>query len=347
MLVLGIDTSCDDTSAGVVTGDLSILSNVVSSQDEVHTKFGGVVPELASRKHLENIIPIVDSALVTANVKLKEIDVIAVTQGPGLVGSLVAGISAAKAMSLALQIPLLGVNHLEGHIASSLLTKSPPPPRFPFVALVVSGGHTSLYLVKKDGGGDNGQIEYILKGQTLDDAAGEAFDKVAKLLNLGYPGGRLIEKAAALARDAGGEGVTFPRAYLKKGSFDFSFSGVKTSVRNFIVKSEKNGDLDGELKGRIAQGFQEAVVEVLVKKSISLVLEQGVDTLVVCGGVAANGRLRDAIFEGAVEHDIRVVIPERELCTDNGAMIGVVGVLKAHEARLDNLSMNAISRLKI
>ncbi|MBN1572100.1 MAG: tRNA (adenosine(37)-N6)-threonylcarbamoyltransferase complex transferase subunit TsaD [Deltaproteobacteria bacterium] len=354
MLVLGIDTSCDDTSAAVVTGDFKILSNIVSSQDEVHTKFGGVVPELASRKHLENIIPIIDSALETAGVSLKEIDIIAVTQGPGLVGSLVSGISAAKAMSLALEIPLLGVNHIEGHIASSLLTEDPPT--LPFVALVVSGGHTSLYVVREIGGENGGgDMEYILMGQTLDDAAGEAFDKVAKLLGLGYPGGRLIEGAAAAARDRGEEGVKFPRAYLEKDSFDFSFSGVKTSVRNFIKEREADGQLNGELTRRIALGFQEAVVEVLVTKSIGLALSyvnidgrsDSIKTVVLCGGVASNSALREAMIERANEHGIRVVIPKRELCTDNGAMIGAVGVIKAGEASLERGDMNAISRMKI
>ncbi len=354
MLVLGIDTSCDDTSAAVVTGDFKILSNIVSSQDEVHTRFGGVVPELASRKHLENIIPIVDSALETAGTSLKSIDVIAVTQGPGLVGSLVSGISAAKAMSLALKIPLLGVNHIEGHIASSLLVEDPP--ELPFVALVVSGGHTSLYVVRRLEGGQVGKdMEYVLRGQTLDDAAGEAFDKVAKLLGLGYPGGRPIEEEAAAARDRGEEGVKFPRAYLEKGSFDFSFSGVKTSVRNFIKEREADGQLNGGFKRRIALGFQEAVVEVLVTKSIRLALSEAnidgrfdsIKTIVLCGGVASNSALREAMIERANEHGIKVVIPKRELCTDNGAMIGAVGVVKAEDAGLENGGMNAISRLKI
>jgi N6-L-threonylcarbamoyladenine synthase len=344
MLVLGIDTSCDDTSAAVVTGDFRVLSNVVSSQDEVHTRFGGVVPELASRKHLENIIPIVDTALETAGTTLKEIDVIAVTQGPGLVGSLVSGISAAKAMSMALKIPLLGVNHIEGHIASSLLVEDPP--KLHFAALVVSGGHTSLYVVRE---GKGGGMEYNLMGQTLDDAAGEAFDKVAKLLDLGYPGGRLVEEAAAEAVERGEEGVRFPRAYLEKGSFDFSFSGVKTSVRNFIREKEAEGQMDDRLVRDIALGFQEAVIEVLVEKSVRLALSEAdsIETIVLCGGVASNTALREAMVGRAEEHGIKVVIPNRELCTDNGAMIGAVGVVRAGDASLENGGMNAISRMKI
>lgn len=331
MLVLGIDTSCDDTCAAVLGDDFEILSSIVSSQDEIHGRFGGVVPELASRKHVENIIPIVDHALVSAGVTFSDIDLIAVTRGPGLVGSLVVGVSAAKAISLARSIPLVGVNHLEGHIASSFLI--PDRPGYPFVALVVSGGHTNLYVARGEG-------EYILRGQTVDDAAGEAFDKVAKLLGLGYPGGKAIESAAAAAR---GTPVHFTRPLLKKGLYDFSFSGLKTAVRTVVVAAAV---LDDVLIGRIAAGFQEAVVDVLVKKTLNLAKKESIQTIVVTGGVAANSRLRAAMAERAGVN-VKVVLPPKHLCTDNAAMIAAAGRIRANEASLDNLSLNAVSRWMI
>ncbi|MBN1881817.1 MAG: tRNA (adenosine(37)-N6)-threonylcarbamoyltransferase complex transferase subunit TsaD [Deltaproteobacteria bacterium] len=332
MYILGIDTSCDDTSAAVVTDDLTIKSNIVSSQHEIHGKFGGVVPELASRRHLENIIPVIDHALRTADVSIDEIDLIAVTRGPGLVGSLVVGVSAAKAICEARGIPIIGVNHIEGHITSSLMTEHPL--EFPFVCLVVSGGHTNLYLAESTG-------TYRLVGRTRDDAAGEAFDKVAKLLNLGYPGGRPIEEKA---REYTGETLSFPRAYLEKDSFDFSFSGVKTAVRNYIKKKARISDID---VARIAHGFQEAVVEVLVDKTIRLAEEHGVDAVTLTGGVAANGRLREEMEKQAVRNGMRVVAPPIKLCTDNAAMIAAVGVLRRAEAKEHDLFMNAISRWKL
>ncbi|MBN2224630.1 MAG: tRNA (adenosine(37)-N6)-threonylcarbamoyltransferase complex transferase subunit TsaD [Deltaproteobacteria bacterium] len=332
MLVLGIDTSCDDTCAAVLKDDFEILSSVVSSQDEVHGRFGGVVPELASRKHVENIIPIIDHALSSARAALSDIDVIAVTRGPGLVGSLVVGVSAAKALSLSRSIPLLGINHIEGHIASSFLT--PNRPAYPFVALVVSGGHTNLYIARREG-------EYMLMGQTLDDAAGEAFDKVAKLLGLGYPGGRAIESAANRVR---GEPVEFTRPYMKKGSHDFSFSGIKTAARNVVAAAEA---LDEALIGRIAAGFQEAVIDVLVSKTLDLARRESIDTIVVTGGVAANTRLRTVMDERASKRGTRVLLPPKHLCTDNAAMIAAVGRIRAHEAALNNLTLNAVSRWTI
>jgi N6-L-threonylcarbamoyladenine synthase len=329
MLILGIDTSCDDTCAAVLRDDFEIVSSVVSSQDEVHSRFGGVVPELASRKHVENIIPIIDHALTSARVTLSDIDLIAVTRGPGLVGSLVVGVSAAKALSLARAIPLVGVNHLEGHIASSLLGSDRPV--YPFVALVVSGGHTNLYIARHEG-------DYCLVGQTRDDAAGEAFDKVAKLLGLGYPGGRAIEEAA---QRAGGTPVEFTRPYLKKGSSDFSFSGIKTAARNVVAAG---APLDESLVARIAAGFQEAVVDVLVEKTVELARRESIGTVVVTGGVAANSRLREAMAQRALSSGITALLPPKQLCTDNAAMIAAAGSIRAHEAALNNLTMNAVSR---
>lgn len=332
MNILGIDTSCDDTSAAVVTDDLKIRSNIVSSQHEIHGKFGGVVPELASRRHLENIIPVIDHALRVADVSFDEIDCIAVTRGPGLIGSLVVGIAAAKAICEARSIPILGVNHIEGHITTSLMTDDPP--EFPFVCLVVSGGHTNLYLAQSPG-------TYRLMGQTRDDAAGEAFDKVAKLLGLGYPGGRPIEETA---RKFSGETLPFPRAYLEKDSFDFSFSGVKTAVRTHIKKEESLSE--GETS-RIAHGFQEAVVGVLVDKAVRLAEYHGVRAVSLTGGVAANGRLRDEMQDRAGSFGIRVVAPPITLCTDNAAMIAAVGALRRTEAKEHDLKMNAVSRWKL
>ncbi len=331
MLILGIDTSCDDTCAAVLRDDFEVLSSIVSSQDEVHGLFGGVVPELASRKHVENIIPIIDHALTSAGVTLSDIDLIAVTRGPGLVGSLVVGVSAAKALSLAREIPLVGVNHLEGHIASSFL--GPERPAYPFVALVVSGGHTNLYIARRE-------REYRLMGQTMDDAAGEAFDKAAKLLGLGYPGGRAIEAAA---QRAGGAPVEFTRPHIKKRSYDFSFSGIKTAVRNVVAAH----DLDEGLVARIAAGFQEAVVDVLVKKSVELARSESINTIVVTGGVAANSRLREVMTRRASSRGIRALLPPKQLCTDNAAMIAAAGSIRAGEAALDNLTMNAVSRWTI
>jgi N6-L-threonylcarbamoyladenine synthase len=329
MLILGIDTSCDDTCAAVLRDDFEIVSSVVSSQDEVHSRFGGVVPELASRKHVENIIPIIDHALTSARVTLSDIDLIAVTRGPGLVGSLVVGVSAAKALSLARAIPLVGVNHLEGHIASSLLGSDRPV--YPFVALVVSGGHTNLYIARHEG-------DYCLVGQTRDDAAGEAFDKVAKLLGLGYPGGRAIEEAA---QRAGGTPVEFTRPYLKKGSSDFSFSGIKTAARNVVAAG---APLDESLVARIAAGFQEAVVDVLVEKTVELARRESIGTVVITGGVAANSRLREAMAQRALSSGITALLPPKQLCTDNAAMIAAAGKIRVHEAALNNLTMNAVSR---
>jgi N6-L-threonylcarbamoyladenine synthase len=332
MLVLGIDTSCDDTCAAVLGDDFEILSSIVSSQDEIHGPFGGVVPELASRKHVENIIPIIDHALASARATLSDIDLISVTRGPGLVGSLVVGVSAAKAMSLARQIPLVGINHLEGHIASSFLI--PDRPAYPFVVLVVSGGHTNLYVARRAG-------EYILMGQTMDDAAGEAFDKVAKLLGLGYPGGKAIESAAARVC---GKPVEFTRPFMKKGSYDFSFSGIKTAARTVVAAQTA---LDETVIGRIAAGFQEAVVDVLVSKTLGLARREHIQTIVVVGGVAANSCLRDAMTERAAVSGARVLLPPKQLCTDNAAMIAAVGIIRAGRASLDNLSMNAVSRWMI
>jgi len=331
MQILGIETSCDETAAAVVVDGTRILSSVVASQIDVHHRYGGVVPELASRKHLEAIVPVVTEALDRAGVELNRLDGLAVTQGPGLIGSLLVGFSYAKALAYALQLPWIGVNHLEGHIHSVFLQPSPPP--FPFIALLVSGGHTNLYYVTD-------YLEIILLGQTRDDAAGEAFDKVAKMLALGYPGGIVIDRLARAGKPAA---IEFPRAYLDKSGFDFSFSGIKTAVNRFIQTHpaeyrEKAAD--------IAAGFQEAVVDVLTFKTVSACLQKGCRHLALVGGVAANSRLRERIRTDAARAGLAVHLPPLELCGDNAAMIAAAGYRYLKEGRVADIRADVYSRTK-
>ena len=310
MVILGIETSCDETAAAVVKDGTSILASVVSSQVEVHQRYGGVVPELASRKHIEAIVPVVDEALNKAGLPLTEIDAIAVTRGPGLVGALLVGYSFAKSLAYALGVPWVGVNHLEGHIHSVFLEDDPPA--FPFVALLASGGHTSIYHVTD-------HITLELMGQTRDDAAGEAFDKVAKMLDLGYPGGGIIDR---LSKQGDPTRIKFPRSYLDKASFDFSFSGIKTAVNRYAATHRNQIK---EHIADIAAGFQEAVMEVLTHKAIHAAVEKGCDRLALVGGVAANSRLREKLKADAGHKGIQVHVPSIDLCGDNGAMIAAVG----------------------
>ncbi len=336
MRVLAIETSCDDTGAAVVLDGRKILSNVVSSQVSVHQKYGGVVPELASRKHIEMIVPIVEEALERAGVSLKEIDGMAVTQGPGLVGSLLVGLSFAKALAFARGIPLIGVNHIEAHLSAIFLEEDPP--KFPFIGLVVSGGHTSLFRVEGFG-------RYRLLGQTRDDAAGEAFDKVAKLLRLGYPGGPIIDELSSKGHS---KGIRFPRASLGKGSFDFSFSGVKTAVVNFVkAHPEPPGGFPKEVIRDIVSSFQEAVVDVLVKNTFLAATQEGLKRVVLSGGVAANRFLRKRMVEEASERKVRVYLPSPSFCTDNAAMVGVVGYEYLKRGMRSPLSLNAFSNLPL
>ncbi len=336
MIVLAIETSCDDTGAAVLLDGRKILSNVVSSQIFIHQKYGGVVPELASRRHIESIVPIVNQALEEAKVTLSEIDGIAVTQGPGLVGSLLVGLSFAKSLSFARGIPFIGVNHIEGHLSAIFLEKDSP--RFPFIGLVVSGGHTSLFRV--DGFG-----KYKRLGQTRDDAAGEAFDKVAKLLGLGYPGGPIIDE---LSQKGNPKAIRFPRPSLGKNSFDFSFSGLKTSVVNYVKSSpEPVEGYPEDLIRDIVSSFQEAVVEVLVKKTLQAAQYLGLRRIVVSGGVAANRRLRERMKEGASEEKMKVYLPSPSFCTDNAAMVGVVGYEYLKRGIQSPLSLNAFSNLPL
>jgi N6-L-threonylcarbamoyladenine synthase len=336
MRVLAIETSCDDTGAAVVLDGRKILSNVVSSQVPIHQKYGGVVPELASRRHIESIVPIVKEALEIAKLTLSEIDGIAVTQGPGLVGSLLVGLSFAKSIAFATGLPFIGVNHIEAHLSAIFLEEKSP--RFPFIGLVVSGGHTSLFRV--DGFG-----KYRRLGQTRDDAAGEAFDKVAKLLGLGYPGGPIIDE---LSKTGNPKAIRFPRASLGKDSFDFSFSGLKTAVVNYVkAHPEPPGGYSEDLIKNIVSSFQEAVVEVLVKKTVQAAQHQGLKRIVLSGGVAANQRLRQKIKEELFEQKLKVYIPSPSFCTDNAAMVGVVGYEYLKRGIRSLLSLNAFSNLPL
>jgi N6-L-threonylcarbamoyladenine synthase len=329
MNILGIESSCDETAAAVVKDGCLIQATVVSSQVQVHHRYGGVVPELASRKHIEAIVPVVDEALTEARLPLSGIEAIAVTRGPGLVGALLVGFSFAKSLAYALGIPWVGVNHLAGHINSIFL--EPDPPSFPYVALLVSGGHTSIYYVT-----DHTSAE--LMGQTRDDAAGEAFDKVAKMLGLGYPGGGIIDR---LAKEGDSAKIKFPRSYLDKSTFDFSFSGIKTAVLRYITNHPQEFR---EQIPDIAAGFQEAVLEVLSYKVIRAAAEKGCGRIALVGGVAANSRLREKLTADAGLKGFSVHIPSIHLCGDNAAMIAGVGYHYLKAGMVAELADDVFSR---
>ncbi len=328
MLILGIDTSCDDTSASVVEDGRRILSNIVSSQSDIHARYGGIVPELASRRHIEMIIPVVDEAIKQAGVRLTDLSAVAVCKGPGLVGSLLIGCSFAKALCYSSHIPLVAVNHLEGHLLSVFLES--PSPEFPFLSLIVSGGHTSLHIAEDFG-------RYTELGRTRDDAAGEAYDKVSKLLGLGYPGGPVIDR---LAEKGDPKAIDFPRAYLPE-SFDFSFSGLKTAVLHFLRKEnllENPLPPDSQPLHDIAASFQAAVVDVLVRKTEWAVKKKWLRQVTLSGGVSANSGLRKKMLEMGEEKGVAVFFPSVSLCTDNAAMIAAAGhhhFLKKDFAGLD------------
>jgi N6-L-threonylcarbamoyladenine synthase len=332
MLILGIETSCDETAAAVVKDGTTTLSSVVSSQIEVHHPFGGVVPELASRKHIEAIVPVVRAALDNAEVQLDRIDGVAATQGPGLVGSLLVGFSFAKALAFSMGVPWIGINHLEGHINSVFLEPDPPP--FPFVALLVSGGHTAIYHVTS-------HIDIELMGQTRDDAAGEAFDKVSKMLGLGYPGGKVISDMAAKGDP---KKIVFKRSYLDKKQYDFSFSGIKTGVNRYLQTSGIEG-IDHIQD--IAAGFQEAVVDVLSYKLLHAAQQKKCNHAAIVGGVAANTRLRTKVMDQAAPKGLHVHIPSPDLCGDNAAMIAAVGFHYLSQGVSSNLDSDVFSRARI
>jgi len=331
MIVLGIESSCDETAAAVVSDGHQVLSSVVASQVAVHHPYGGVVPELASRKHIEAIVPVVSRAVAKAGITAAQIDGVAVTQGPGLVGSLLVGFSFAKGFAYGHGIPWVGVDHLEGHINSVFLEPEPPP--FPFVALLVSGGHTSIYHVTS-------HREFHLLGQTRDDAAGEAYDKVAKMLGLGYPGGEVIDRLAAQGNPST---VFFTRPFIDKDRFDFSFSGIKSAVSRYI---QTHRETYQDNQAHIAAGFQAAVVEVLSYKVIRAASEKGCRHLAVVGGVAANQGLRMVVTRDAAEAGITVHIPSVDLCGDNAAMVAAVGYHRLKAGECAGMDEDVYSRIK-
>jgi N6-L-threonylcarbamoyladenine synthase len=327
MLVLGIETSCDETAAAVVEDGQVLRSSVLSSQVDLHYPYGGVVPELASGRHIEVVDQVVESALSKAGCRLKDLDAVSVTSGPGLAGALLVGISFAKALAYSLKIPLLAVNHLEGHIASVFLES--PKIIFPCIVLVVSGGHTNLYYVK-------GYGQSRLLGQTRDDAAGEAFDKAARMMGLGYPGGPVIDRLARLGDPTK---IKFPRAYLAKGSLDFSFSGLKTALLHYLQKQGGTAELKDQLPDLLA-GFQEAIVDVLVAKTFWAAEKYRTKTIGIAGGVAANTALRSRMESCAKESEIQLRLPSLKFCTDNAAMIALAGYHQYILGRLASLQLS-------
>jgi len=332
MLTLGIESSCDDTCAAVLEGADTLLSNVVSSQNHIHNRFGGVVPELASRKHLEMICPTVMQSLEQANATLDDIDLISVTRGPGLIGSLLVGFSYAKALSYTKKIPFIGVDHMSGHLLSIFLEKEKPP--FPYIGLIISGGTSSIYLVAD-------QSQFTLLGRTRDDAAGEAFDKVAKLLGFDYPGGPMISKIAAQGKSS----IDFPRAWLEEDSLDFSFSGLKTAVFNYCNRENQKGNqlnIDD-----ICTSFQEAVVDVLVVKTLKASNKFNINTIVLGGGVSANSRLRQVMEQCCREKQKTLYLPRPSYCTDNGAMIALAGYFQFDKKQHLLYDSDVYSRLKL
>ena len=332
-LALGIETSCDETAAAVIRNGREIVSNVVLSQIDIHQKYGGVVPEIASRHHIEAIFPVINEALEKAEVTLDDLDVIAVAYGPGLVGSLLVGVAAAKALAFAKQIPLVGVNHIEGHIYANFLDGQQVAP--PLVCLTVSGGHTDLLLIPRLG-------EYEILGRTRDDAAGEAFDKVARVLGLPYPGGPQIER---LARTGNREAISFPRGLLEKDNFDFSFSGLKTAALNYLNGAKQKGE-EVHLPD-FAASFQWAIIDVLTDKLITAAQEHKVRQVVLSGGVAANDTFRAHVAEKVREVGMELLYPPRHLCTDNAAMIGSAGYFRYLAGRRSDYALNAVANLRL
>ncbi|GEN46272.1 DNA-binding/iron metalloprotein/AP endonuclease [Alkalibacillus haloalkaliphilus] len=324
-LILAIETSCDETAAAVVQDGTKLLSNVVATQMDIHQKFGGVVPEVASRHHIEQMTVVLEQAVTEANVTMEDIDAVAVTEGPGLVGALLVGVNAAKALAYAHGKPVIGVHHIAGHIYANRLEKEF---EFPLLSLVVSGGHTELIYMEEHG-------EYEIIGETRDDAAGEAYDKVAKALSLPYPGGPQIDRLAQEGKDT----YNFPRSYLEEGSYDFSFSGLKTAVINKLHHLRQKGEeIDVE---NVATSFQESVIDVLVDKTYDAAKDYGVKQLIVAGGVSANKTLRARMEQRFAETDVELAIPPLYLCTDNAAMIGAAASVEYHKQNYASLNLNA------
>ena len=331
--ILAIETSCDETSAAVVVDGRKVLSNIISSQIDIHTKFGGVVPEVASRKHIEAISVVVQEALDKAGVELKDVDAVGVTYGPGLVGALLVGVQYAKGIAYAADKPLIKVNHIEGHISANFIEHEELKP--PFVCLVVSGGHTFIVHMKNYGG-----FEVI--GETRDDAAGEAFDKVARAIGLGYPGGPKIDK---LAKEGNENAIKFPRANFHDNSLDFSFSGLKSAVLNYLNSMEmKKEEIN---RADVAASFQKAVVDVLVNNAMEACKKKKVNKIAIAGGVASNSALRKTMIEEGAKRNITILFPEPILCTDNAAMIGSAAYFEYIKGNIAALDFNAIPNLKL
>ncbi|MCR5117643.1 MAG: tRNA (adenosine(37)-N6)-threonylcarbamoyltransferase complex transferase subunit TsaD [Lachnospiraceae bacterium] len=333
ILILAIESSCDETAAAVVKNGREVLSNVISSQIDLHTIYGGVVPEIASRKHIENINPVIREALSNANVTLKDMDAIAVTYGPGLVGALLVGVSEAKAISFATGIPLIGVHHIEGHISANYIENKDLEP--PFVCLVVSGGHSHLVKVLDYG-------EYEILGRTRDDAAGEAFDKVARAIGLGYPGGPKIDK---VAKSGNPDAISFPRAKVVGSEYDFSFSGLKSAVLNYLNSCEMKGEQI--VVEDVAASFQKAVVDVLTEHSVRAVRESGMKKFALAGGVASNSALRESVAKAMEAEGVSFYKPSPILCTDNAAMIGAAGYYEFIKGQRSGYDLNAVPALKL
>lgn len=333
IFILAIESSCDETAAAVVKNGRFVLSNIISSQIDLHKLYGGVVPEIASRKHIENIDGVVNEALKEAGIKLEYVDAVAVTYGPGLVGALLVGLAFAKGIAFSAKKPLIGVHHIEGHIAANYIENKEFQP--PYIALVVSGGHSHLLHVKN-------YSEFEILGRTRDDAAGEAFDKVARAIGMGYPGGPKIDQAAKKGND---KAIDFPRVFLEEDSYDFSFSGLKSAVLNYINKSKMLGN---EIVAEdVAASFQRAVVDVLVAKTIKAAKEKGLKAVAVAGGVASNSCLRQAMKSACEKEGFELNIPSPILCTDNAAMIGSAAYYEFLKGVRDCMNLNANPNLKL
>jgi N6-L-threonylcarbamoyladenine synthase len=333
MKILAIESSCDETSASIVVDGREVLSNIIASQIDVHKKYGGVVPEVASRMHIEVISRVVQDALTEADLTFKDVDAIGVTYGPGLVGALLVGLQYAKGLSYSLKLPLIGVNHIEGHISANFIEHKDLEP--PFVCLVVSGGHTNIVYMK-----DYGNFQVM--GRTRDDAAGEAFDKIARALGLGYPGGPKIDK---IAKSGNSNAIRFPRANFHDDSLDFSFSGLKSAVLNYLNSAKMKGE--NIIIEDVAASFQKAVVGVLTDNAFKACRIKGVFKIVVAGGVAANSCLRETLIKEGEKQGIKILFPSPVLCTDNAAMIGSAAYFEYKMGRLSDLSLNAVPNLKL
>ena len=331
--ILGIESSCDETAASVVKNGREVLSNVISSQIDLHTLYGGVVPEIASRKHIERINQVIEEALTTAHMTLDDLDAIGVTYGPGLVGALLVGVAEAKAISYAKKLPLVGVHHIEGHISANYIENPDLEP--PFVCLVVSGGHTHLVVVRDYG-------KYEILGRTRDDAAGEAFDKVARAIGLGYPGGPKIDK---ISKEGNPEAIAFPRPKFEDSPYDFSFSGLKSAVLNYLNGCQMKGIEVN--RADVAASFQKAVCDVLVEHAMIAVKESGLNKFAIAGGVASNSALRAAFEKACAERDIEFYHPSPIFCTDNAAMIGSAAYYEFIAGKRDGLDLNAVPNLKL